>query len=80
MDIRARKISFIQEFLRISNEELISKLEQILNKERQSYQNTATISISEEELNKYIDQAEKDDKEGNYKTSEELRKDIETWS
>jgi len=80
MDIRARKINFIQEFLRISNEELISKLEQILNKERQSYQNTATISISEEELNKYIDQAEKDDKEGNYKTSEELRKDIETWS
>jgi len=80
MDIRARKINFIQEFLRISNEELISKLEQILNKERQSYQNTATTSISEEELNKYIDQAEKDDLEGNYKTSEELRKDIETWS
>ena len=80
MDIRARKINFIQEFLKISNEELISKLEQILNKERQSYQNTATTSISEEELNKYIDQAEKDDKEGNYKTSEELRKDIETWS
>ena len=80
MDIRARKINFIQEFLRISNEELISKLEQILKKERQSYQNTATISISEEELNKYIDQAEKDDKEGNFKTSEELKKDIETWS
>ncbi len=80
MDIRARKINFIQEFLRISNEELILKLEQILNKERQSYQNTATISISEEELNKYIDQAEKDDKEGNFKTSEELKKDIETWS
>ncbi len=80
MNIRARKINLIQEFLRISNEELILKLEKILSKERQSYKNTAAISISEEELNKYIDQAEKDDKEGNYKTSEELRNDIETWS
>jgi len=80
MDIRARKINLIQEFLRISNEELISKLEQILNKERQSYKNTAAVSISEEELNKYIDQAEKDDKEGNYKTTKELKKDIETWA
>lgn len=34
MDIVSRKLSFVQEFLRISDEKLIAKLERMLRSER----------------------------------------------
>ena len=35
MDLQSRTLIFIQEFLKVNNEELISKLESILKKEKQ---------------------------------------------
>ena len=34
MDIQARKITFVKEFLKIQNEEVIGRLEKLLEKEK----------------------------------------------
>jgi hypothetical protein len=34
MDLESRKIEFVQEFLKLQSEEVISKLEQLLKKEK----------------------------------------------
>lgn len=38
MDLQSRKISFVQEFLSIESEEIISRLENFLKKEKKSTQ------------------------------------------
>ena len=80
MDLQTRKLNFIQEFLRLKNEKLISKLENLLKSEKaKSYQEQIS-PLSEEELNRIIDEAEKDSKEGRLTSAVELKKEIDTWS
>ena len=76
MDIQTRKIEFIQAFLKLQSEELISQFENLLkNKsavEIDENQSLEPMSISE--LNDRIDKSESDFKNGNYKTTSELLK------
>ncbi len=37
MDLEARKISFVQEFLRLQNEEVIIRLENLLHEKKLNY-------------------------------------------
>ncbi|WP_434979010.1 hypothetical protein [Daejeonia sp. YH14] len=37
MDIQTRKLEFIQEFLKVQSEDLISRLERILNKKEDEF-------------------------------------------
>jgi hypothetical protein len=73
MNIEARKISFIQEFLKIQNEDIINSLEQILKKRKlESYgENLKPISV--EQLNSEIDQAMGDSKNGRMTKASELK-------
>ena len=68
MDIQTRKIEFVQAFLKLQSEELISLFENILNSETKEDLKPMTI----EELNSRIDQSEKDFKNGSFKTHEEV--------
>jgi hypothetical protein len=68
MDLQTRKIEFVQEFLKLQSEELISQFEKLLQKKAQK--NLKPMSIKE--LNSRIDKSEKDFKEGKFKTSSEL--------
>lgn len=43
MDIQARKISLIQEFLRINSEELINKLDRFLHDEKKKFYDNLRI-------------------------------------
>ena len=72
MNIEARKIEFIQEFLKLQSEEAISKLEKILKKEKNVSNERAFKPMTIEELNKRIDQSESDFKNNRFKTSSEL--------
>ncbi|MUV05233.1 hypothetical protein GN157_16085 [Flavobacterium rakeshii] len=67
MDLQTRKIEFVQEFLKLQSEEVISMLENLLK------QNTGgTNKMTSAELNSRIDKSEEDFKNGRYKTSNEL--------
>lgn len=60
MNIEARKIQFIQEFLKLQNMEVVSHLEMFLKIETSS----PIKRFSIDELNKRIDKSEEDFKEG----------------
>lgn len=72
MDIEARKIEFIQEFLKLQNEEAISKLEKLLKKEKDTSDERILNPMTIDELNKRIDQSESDFKNNRFKTSSEI--------
>ncbi|WP_194766778.1 hypothetical protein [Tamlana sp. I1] len=72
MNIEARKIQFVQEFLKLQSEEVISKLESILKKEKITSEEKVFNPMTIEELNKRIDQSESDFKNNRFKTSSEL--------
>ncbi len=77
MDIQSRKIDFIQEFLKIQNEELISRLEKILlsNKSDES----TLKPMSETEFNYRIDKSITDSNNNKTTSSDDLIVEIEKW-
>jgi hypothetical protein len=60
MDIATRKISFVQRFLQISDEQTISKLEQLLSSATNINMHEKLIPMTIEEFNKMIDESEND--------------------
>lgn len=71
MDIQTRKIEFIQSFLKLQNEKVISELEKILKKNQNEHSEDLK-PFSVEELNNRIAQSEKDFEKGDFKTTSEL--------
>lgn len=80
MNLEARKISFIQEFLRIDNEKIISALENFLHKNKSEIFEQNLKSMSLEEFNKEIDQALDDEKNNRITSAKDLKKQIQKWS
>lgn len=74
MDIKARKLQFIQEFLKIQNEELIIRLEKVLKDDSKDL-NPFTL----EEFNARINQSLEDSKRDNVIESDELIEEIKQW-
>ncbi len=72
MDLQTRKIEFVQEFLKIQSEELISQLENLLKNKSNVDDNDYFNPMSIEEFNNRIDQSEDDFKNGRYKTTSQL--------
>ena len=76
MDLQTRKIEFVQAFLKLQSEELISQFENLLKikslYEIEDGRNLEPLSM--EEFNKRIDQSESDFKNGKYKSTSELLK------
>jgi hypothetical protein len=80
MDLQTRKIHFIQEFLKLTNEQLIEKLEKLLfqGKKESSVKKITKMSI--EQFDKMIDQSEIDAKQGKVIEAEKLLKEIDSWT
>jgi len=74
VDIQTRKLIFIQEFLKIQSEELISRLEKILIGNEDQFN-----SFSIEELNARIDQSLKDSENNKVTESDDLLSEIKQW-
>ena len=79
MDIGTRKLSFIREFLRISDEELIVKLEQLLRSERNKRISKELSPLTMDEFNKMIDESEEDFINGRVTEARDLLKRVESW-
>ena len=57
MNIETRKLSFIQEFLRLQNEEIISGLEKLLKKRKSELYENDLKPMDLKQFNNEIDQA-----------------------
>ena len=73
MDLQTRKILFIQEFLRIQNEEIISSLEKLLKTLKTEFFAKENTPMSLEQFNKEIDQAIIDSENDNVIKATELK-------
>jgi len=80
MDLQTRKIAFVQEFLSIQNEEIVSRLEELLKKEKIEIKDKAFTPMTIAELNRRIDQSEQDSINGRLTESKDLLKEIKKWA
>ncbi|MEI6141808.1 MAG: hypothetical protein WCP85_21225 [Mariniphaga sp.] len=79
MDLQTRKITFVQEFLRLQNEEIISGLEKFLrNKKAEQFEQTLK-PMSIEQFNLEIDQSMKDSDEGRIISAMDLKEKVKKW-
>lgn len=72
MNLEARKILLIQEFLKLQQEEAISRLEKFLEHEKKTINDPVFEPMTKESLNARIDQSEADFRNKRFKSSAEL--------
>ena len=79
MDLHARKIIFVQEFLRLQNEEIISGLEDLLKKKKAEHYGQRLKPMSEEQFKIEIEKALVDSKEERVISARDLKKKAKKW-
>lgn len=78
--IENRKLRFVQNFLRVGDEELINKFEELLRKEQlRLIEKEFKTQLTKKAFNAIIDQAEEDDHNGRLTSARSLRKKIRSW-
>ena len=80
MDLQSRKLSFIEDFLRIQNEDIIAGLEALLKKKKAKIFEENLRPMSLKKNNEDIDQALYDSKEGRIISTENLKEKIQKWN
>ena len=79
MDIETRKLSFVQEFLRLQNEEIISGLENFLRKRKAELVEENMKPMTMDQYNDEIDRAMEDSKNGRMIKATDLKEKIKEW-
>jgi hypothetical protein len=79
MDLPARKIQFVQEFLRVADDELVTKLERLLRTERKKKLKVELSPMTMKEFNEIIDKSEDDFKNERVTEAGNLLNQIDTW-
>ena len=78
--VNSRKLHFIEELLKIENEDIIKKLESILQEERLKFlEQELGTPMSLKTFNAMIDKSENDLAVGKVTTANELKKKIQKW-
>ena len=77
MNLAKRKLEFIQEFLKLQNEEAVSRMETMLKNEIADEPRSEDYRRIKKELNQRIQQSESDFRNNRYKSSEELLSKLE---
>jgi len=80
MDLQSRKIEFVQEFLKIQSEEMISRLESIIRKDDKDLNQGDFKPMSIEEFNLRIDKSMEDSKNERLIEANDLKAKIEKWN
>lgn len=76
-DIQTRKIEFVQEFLKLNDEKIISRFEQLIRKEKKAIEDFKPMS--QRELNRRIDASMKDSENGRLIETDDLLEVIKEW-
>ena len=79
MDIQSRKLHFVQEFLRVADEELVGKLEKLLQTERKRKLEKDILPLTLKEFNEIIDKSEDDFTKGRETEARNLFNQIDSW-
>lgn len=79
MDLEARKISFVQEFLRLQSEEIVIGLENLLHKQKVELLDQEMKSMNIDQFNKEIDQSLDDAKNARIISAKDLKSKTQKW-
>jgi len=79
MDLEARKISFVQEFLRLQNEEIVDQLEKLLHEQKVQLLDLEMKPMSLDQFNNEIDQSINDVAQGRITSAKDLKSRIQKW-
>lgn len=79
MNIQTRKLSLIEDFLRITDAKLISKIEEMLRAEKAKAYEKSLKPMSTKDFYAMVDESIKDVKEGKLSSQEEFKKKIKLW-
>lgn len=79
MNLEERKISFVQEFLRLQNEDIVIRLEKILRQRKSELVDEELKPMSMEQYNAEIDQALEESRNGRMTKATELKARIQKW-
>ncbi|NOR58126.1 MAG: hypothetical protein GQ474_06360 [Sulfurimonas sp.] len=80
MNLEARKLSFIQEILKIQSEKTISRLETMLRKEKTALEFENIQPMTVEKLNQRIDKSLEDAEKGKLTAVNDLISEIDKWN
>lgn len=80
MDLQTRKLLFIQEFLRVQNEDIITGLENMLKKRKAELYDENLKPMTSDKLNADIDQSLEDSANDNVISVKDLKEEIKKWS
>lgn len=79
MSLEARKISFVQEFLKVQNEDIVKSLEKLLHKAQAKANDKRFSPMSIKEFHARIEKSLEDSKAGRLISQEELDKEMKDW-
>ena len=79
MDLQTRKITFVQEFLKIQSEEVIVRLEKLLEKEKVRMTVSDFSPMTLEEFNKRIDKSLLDSQNDRLTENNDFTTEIQGW-
>jgi len=79
MDLESRKILFVQEFLRLQNEEVISGLEKVLHKFKQQLFEKNLSPMTLEQFEAEIKLSLEDSTQDNVINAKDLKDQIQGW-
>ncbi|MEA4948431.1 hypothetical protein SDC9_123905 [bioreactor metagenome] len=77
MDLQTRKIKFVQEFLGLEDEKLISRFERLIRKERKVSDSFTPMRVSD--LHRRIDLSMTDSENGKLTGADDLLDEIKRW-
>lgn len=79
MDLQTRKINFIQEFLKIKNEDIVVRFERLLKQEKNNLSRKNIKPMTIKELNKRINQSLADSENNKLTEINDLVDEIQKW-
>ena len=79
MTVEARKLHFIEEFLKVTDENIISQMERLLRNEKREQQENSLQPMNLNELKHIIDKAREDVERGRVISHENLKQEILSW-
>lgn len=80
MNIEAKKLSLIQELLKIDNENIINAFESLLHKSKYDHFEDGIKPMTIKQFNDEIDQAIDDEKNNRLISNEALKQKIKKWN
>jgi len=79
MDLQARKIEIVQEFLKIQREDIIIRLEKLLKKEKLKIDSEQLNPFPIDEFNERIDKSMDDSLNGRLTENKDLLAEVKKW-